>query len=245
VLWNDMGWPVDADLDAVLRHFYGTVEDGVVNDRWFNFATPTQAVPHDFRTFEYERPAEPPAENWELTRALGRSFGYDAGEDSTDLLDGGQLIDLLCGVVAQGGNLLLNIGPDGVGRIPEMQRRPVRELGRWLTVYGEAIRRTRRRPVPTVRTSTGLTARFTENDEHVYAIVPASQDRGELVIPDLRPPDVAAAHLIGTGERAEWTADADAVRLRLPAVRTGDRHPYVIALRREWSDQTCTSPCRR
>jgi alpha-L-fucosidase len=244
VLWNDMGWPAGADLGTVLRHFYRTVEDGVVNDRWFTFSTPAPAVPHDFRTFEYESPAEPPAEPWETTRALGRSFGYDAGEKPADLLDGGQLIDLLSDVVARGGNLLLNIGPDGAGGIPEIQRRPVRELGRWLAVYGEAIRRTRRRTVPAARTSTGLTARFTENDEHVYAIVPAGQDRGELIVPGLRPPEVAGVHLIGTGERAEWIADADVVRLRLPAVRTGDRHPYVIALRRERSDQTCTSPCR-
>ena len=80
VLWNDMGWPVDADLGAVLRHYYHTVEDGVVNDRWFTFTAPAQALPHDFHTFEYESPAEPPAEPWEMTRALGRSFGYDAGE---------------------------------------------------------------------------------------------------------------------------------------------------------------------
>jgi alpha-L-fucosidase len=145
VLWNDMGWPADADLGGVLRHFYRTAEDGVVNDRWFTFATPTQAVPHDFRTFEYERPAEPPAEPWEMTRALGRSFGYDAGEDPARLLDGGQLIDLFVDVVAHGGNLLLNIGPDGTGRIPESQRRPVLELGRWLKAHGEQIRRTRPR----------------------------------------------------------------------------------------------------
>jgi alpha-L-fucosidase len=236
VLWNDMGWPADADLDAVLRHFYRTVEDGVVNDRWFNVTAPAQAGPHDFRTVEYVNPAEPPAGPWELARALGRSFGYDAGEDSTDLLDGGQLIDLLGDVVAHGGNLLLNIGPDGTGRIPEKQRRPVRELGRWLAVHGEAVHRTRRRTVPTARTSTGLTARFTENDEHVYAIVPAGPDRGELVVPGLRPSEVAAAHLIGTGERAEWTADGDAVRLRLPAVPAADHHPYVIAVHRTRSD---------
>jgi alpha-L-fucosidase len=167
-----------------------------------------------------------------MTRALGRSFGYDAGEDPADLLDGGQLVDLLVEVAAKGGNLLLNIGPDGAGRIPEEQRRPVRELGRWLALHGAAIHRTGHRTVPAARTSTGLTARFTENDEYVYVIVPAGQNGGELTIPDLRPAEVTAAHLIGTGEPAEWIADADAVRLLLPAIRPADRHPYVIAFRR-------------
>jgi hypothetical protein len=101
-----------------------------------------------------------------------------------------------------------------------------------VAVLGEAIYRTRRRTAPAAQTSTGLTARFTENDDHVYAIVPGRQDRGELIVPDLRPSEVTAAYLIGTGERVEWTTEADAVRLRLPASRPADRHPYVIALRR-------------
>jgi alpha-L-fucosidase len=243
VLWNDLGWPPDADLGPLLRHFYDTVPDGVINDRWFNYVIPPgagQAPPYDFRTLEYESPSDPPTGPWEMTRALGRSFGYDAKEDPTRLLDGGQLVDLLVSVVAGGGNLLLNIGPDGTGRIPEIQRRPVRELGRWLEVNGEAIYRTRRRKVLAADTSTGLTTRFTENDGHVYAIVPAGQDRGEVVVPDLCPSEIADAYVLDTREPALWSADAGTVRLRLPAARAAGRTPYVIALRRASSPSGAT-----
>jgi len=34
ILWNDISFPHAADLAAVFAHFYNTVPDGVVNDRW-------------------------------------------------------------------------------------------------------------------------------------------------------------------------------------------------------------------
>jgi alpha-L-fucosidase len=34
VLWNDMGWPAESDPHQLFAHYYNTVADGVVNDRW-------------------------------------------------------------------------------------------------------------------------------------------------------------------------------------------------------------------
>ncbi len=34
ILWNDISYPHDADLAAIFAHYYNTVPDGVVNDRW-------------------------------------------------------------------------------------------------------------------------------------------------------------------------------------------------------------------
>jgi alpha-L-fucosidase len=46
-----------------------------------------------------------------------------------------QLVD----VVSKGGNLLLNVGPDGTGEIPPMSQACLRKVGAWLKVNGEAI----------------------------------------------------------------------------------------------------------
>ena len=35
-----------------------------------------------------------------------------------------------------GGNLLINVGADGTGRIPDHQHQPLRELGAWLDMFG-------------------------------------------------------------------------------------------------------------
>ncbi len=34
VLWNDIGWPMDGRLPELFAHYYNSVDDGVVNDRW-------------------------------------------------------------------------------------------------------------------------------------------------------------------------------------------------------------------
>ncbi len=44
VLWNDIGWPSGGDLPALLAHYYNTVDDGLVNDRWMQSALPRGAL---------------------------------------------------------------------------------------------------------------------------------------------------------------------------------------------------------
>ncbi len=34
VLWNDIAWPKDPRLPELFAHYYNTIEDGVINDRW-------------------------------------------------------------------------------------------------------------------------------------------------------------------------------------------------------------------
>jgi alpha-L-fucosidase len=40
VLWNDIGWPAGGNLAEIFAHYYNTVDDGVVNDRWVESALP-------------------------------------------------------------------------------------------------------------------------------------------------------------------------------------------------------------
>jgi alpha-L-fucosidase len=158
------------------------VADGVVNDRWTQLRLPAnhlvralylrfisltlkalaragRSLPtkppsfhYGFQTQEYATPDPAPTRPWELTRGLGKSFGYNAQETAADTLTGTQLVHLLAHVVAHGGNLLINVGPDGAGHIPELQQRPLRDLGSWLDRNGDAIYATvpgpRRRPPP-------------------------------------------------------------------------------------------------
>ena len=44
----------------------------------------------------------------------------------------------LMDVVSKNGNMLLNVGPMADGTIPEMQKKPLLELGAWLKVNGES-----------------------------------------------------------------------------------------------------------
>jgi alpha-L-fucosidase len=54
------------------------------------------------------------------------------------------LILTLVDTVSHGGNLLLDIGPDGNGKIPPIMQERLLEIGQWLKVSGEAIYSTRK-----------------------------------------------------------------------------------------------------
>ncbi|MBQ2704834.1 MAG: alpha-L-fucosidase [Clostridia bacterium] len=50
-----------------------------------------------------------------------------------------QLIEELCECRKVGANFLLNIGPDGDGYVPLMQKATMQCIGRWMDIYGKAI----------------------------------------------------------------------------------------------------------
>lgn len=121
VLWNDINWPEagkeDGSLDRLLTHYREVVPDGIVNDRW-------GAPVWDYRTSEYAHDAANEAgRHWEHTRGLGFSFGLNQLEDASLTLSPRELARLYADIISRGGRLLLNVGPDATGRIPEVQRR--------------------------------------------------------------------------------------------------------------------------
>ncbi len=142
VLWNDIGYPRSADLDALQAYYYERVPDGVVNDR-FRWAAPESEVHADFVTPEYSTVAPADGRKWESTRGMGSSFGYNRVETADDYLSVDDLVRLIVDVTARGGNLLLNVGPTGEGRVPWVQAERLLALGWWLDVNGAAIYGTR------------------------------------------------------------------------------------------------------
>lgn len=90
----------------------------------------------DFGTPEHEIVAEA-HRLWESCQVADwRLWGYTIGERwrNTD-----QLLDILCNCVQKGGNLIMNMGPDGEGRIPPEYQKRMLEIGEWLKIHGEAL----------------------------------------------------------------------------------------------------------
>ena len=137
MLWGDGHWGAGGshwrsdELIAAARRIDPEI---VVNDRWWSDQP-------DVRTFEYRLPDHILSEPWELRRGLGSSFGHNRAEGPEHLLTANEIVALLTEVVAKGGHLLLSIGPDADGRIPEPHAERLRAAGGWVRRHRDLIDR--------------------------------------------------------------------------------------------------------
>ena len=121
----------------LISWYYNTVPDGIVNDRWGS------DHPYGYKTPEYSGGIIDYTTPWAECRGLGRSFGINHNEPLSNYLTSQELIQHFVKLVAAGGGLTLNVGPEADGRIPLLQQERLLDLGNWLRINGEAIYGTR------------------------------------------------------------------------------------------------------
>lgn len=153
VFWFDGSWPHTAaewDSAGLLTMMRQLQPNILVNNRLDSppvsaWAPPADAPIEDaggsrelgdFGTPEHRIVADP-HRLWESCQtSTHRLWGYAVGEHWRTAP---QLLDMLCESASRGGNLLLNVGPDGEGRIPDPFIERSSAIGRWLGGCGEAI----------------------------------------------------------------------------------------------------------
>lgn len=91
----------------------------------------------DFVTPEQQIPLDPIPGPWETCMTTNENWGYHP--DPAKYKSAQTLVRNLSEIRSLGGNLLLNVGPDGHGRFPEMACERLREVGAWLEKSGDAI----------------------------------------------------------------------------------------------------------
>ena len=82
-------------------------------------------------------PHDPYDGAWESPMTLNLNWGYCAFDNHW--ADPTEVITRLSGIASKGGNLILNIGPDGDGVIPEESVKILDTVGEWLDKNGESI----------------------------------------------------------------------------------------------------------
>jgi alpha-L-fucosidase len=175
----------------------------IVNDR-------TNA-PADFRSregdaalgnFDNQHP-------WELCTTITEGpWGYQASAKIKSLP---QLLLLLIGAAGRDGNMLLNVGPRPDGQIDPAQAARLREIGQWLSLYGESIYGTRGGPwLP------GAYGVSTHSGKLVYLHVLHSSEDSTLVMPTLPVRVLKATVLHGSDVPFQQTAEA--LTLSLPPI---------------------------
>ena len=105
------------------------IVDRSVGGKYENYRTPEKQVPDSLLPYP-----------WETCMTMGDSWSYVPGDNYKSTKT---LIHMLCDVVAKGGNLLLNVGPDADGNLPSEALQRMEEIGQWLQKNGHAIYSTR------------------------------------------------------------------------------------------------------
>lgn len=257
LLWGDGEWEMEdekwktPELMAWLFNESSVKDKVVINDRWGKGIRQNHG---GYYTTEYEagKTFDKP---WEECRGMGFSFGYNQNEDAQDYNSTRALLLMLIDIVSNGGNLLLDIGPDSRGNIPPIMQQRLIEMGEWLAVNGEAIYNTRKweKTVQwsegdrkfekkthylggdyilkqTVDPEPGKAVKeifFTSKGQDVYAISPR-YPKGKLTIKGLKPGKDTKVTLLGYDGELNYNYDKGSLVVDVPAL-TFDELPCVHA----------------
>ena len=244
ILWGDGEWELPAErwqtleLLAWLFNESSVKDTVVINDRWGKGVHQKHG---GYYTTEYD--AEALDHPWEECRGMGFSFGYNRNEDAKDYNSPQALVLMLADIVSNGGNLLLDIGPDHRGRIPVIMQDRLLSMGRWLDVNGEAIYGTRRWRTPaqwsegdrdykpgkgyvggdfilklTIDPEPGYAIKevfFTHKDDTLYAIAPRWPG-DTLTLEDVAGSADTKVTLLATNEDLRWETSGQSMVIEMP-----------------------------
>ncbi|MFN0105816.1 MAG: alpha-L-fucosidase [Bryobacteraceae bacterium] len=146
LIFSDGEWDLPSaewkspELLAWLLNESAVKNEVVINDRW---GKDSRHKHGGYWTTEYTPGMSGMDHAWEESRGMGFSYGYNRAERLAHYHTGRELVIMLVDLVSRGGNLLLDIGPDGDGTIPVVMEERLAQIGDWLRVNGEAIYGTR------------------------------------------------------------------------------------------------------
>ncbi|WP_299668789.1 alpha-L-fucosidase [uncultured Polaribacter sp.] len=182
---------------------------------------------------------------WETCGTTNNSWGYKSYDD--DWKSTQELLYYFVDIMSKGGNYLLNIGPDGLGNVPEASAKGLREMGAWIKVNQEAIYGVSRWKIPNEgqeetlldgtghRAAKGFKKTFTSKDfwfttkgNKVYAIslVPAS---GKILIHSLNKNVgvIKNVRILGSEKDVEWKQTESGLEVSLTGIESS-KYGFVV-----------------
>lgn len=232
-LWFDGYWDHDSDsipFDWKMPEFYKyihTLKDDCLVGNNHHIKT---IDGEDFQMFERDLPGENKAgysENQEIStlplemcQTMNGMWGYKVADQ--DYKSGDQLIQLLVKAAAKGSNLLLNIGPQPNGELPATALDRLKDIGKWMTVYGESVYNTKKTNLPDFPWGVS-----TQNNKCLFIHV-FQNDMNTIEIPvDKKPKDILA---LDNHHRMQWNYNKKkkSVIVHLPSSYT--KSDYVVQI---------------
>jgi alpha-L-fucosidase len=213
-VWFDVPGPITRDESQMLVDLVHRLQpECLVNSRIGNGLG-------DYDTLgDQEIPRLPRPGLWESVDTHNDTWGYAWYDHNWK--SAREIAERLVRVVSRGGTYMLNVGPDGTGRIPDQSARILREVGRWVHENEAAIHGAD--PTPFGPLAWGeCTARGNTLFLHVLQW-PAN---GRLIVPGLKT-SAKSAHLAGAGELTVRHS-AEAMTITVPRNRPDALIPVVV-----------------
>jgi alpha-L-fucosidase len=169
----------------------------IINDRCGlagDFSTPEQTI----GAFQIDRP-------WETCMTICNQWAWRPNDDMKSLK---KCLQVLITCAGGDGNLLFNVGPMPSGEIEARQVERLKQMGQWLTRYGQTIYGTRGGPY---KPGKGIVS--TRRGDTVYVHV--LQRRGDSIVLPALPKKIISAALLTGGRVALAQADGE-ITLSVP-----------------------------
>ncbi len=169
--WND--WWTEEDGQELYTYLRTLKPSLIINNR----VGKRNRTDGDYGTPEQEIPANGLDYDWESCITMNDSWGYVAHD--TNWKSPQWIIESLVNTSSKGGNMLLNVGPDPTGVVPESCLENMRVAGAWLEAYGESIYGTTASPF----SSTLSFGAATKREGKLYLHVLQFPEDGKLLVP--------------------------------------------------------------
>ena len=243
-LWYDYGRYVTPDQSMnFYRLAYDLQPDMLVNSRVGNDLGDFD-IPGDNKIPEDQLSITKP---WQTVGTTNNSWGFKSYDDDWKSVK--ELIFWLTEIVSKGGNYMLNIGPDGTGKVPQQSIDNLLEVGKWLAVNGEAIYDTRKWDVthegPTklnmsgthTRAADGFKVEFTPQDfwftkkaDDLYVIA-IEYPEDEILVKSLSREligEIKSVEMLSHDKQLEWKQTGEGLQITIGDNRTSE---YGYALK--------------
>lgn len=201
LMWFDGGWERtseewrSAELEAHIRSMQPHI---VLNDRLPGIG--------DYVTPEQSTPATPLDGPWEACITMNNTWGWDGSDH--DYKSPSSLVRTLVECVANGGSLLLNVGPDSNGAVPQPEAETLHAIGEWMRGHGESV--IGARPGLEPWQFYGPT---TAGEDAIYLHLVAWPDEN-VVVRGIRASSVESVELLSTGEQLSFRRVVDPAHAR-------------------------------
>lgn len=148
---------------------------------------------------------------WESAVTITKRHGaWHFVSDDAELKSPTEIIHRLINAAGNGGNLLLNVGPDQNGVIPKSVEERLKTVGDWLKINGEAIYETEAGPYPHQISWGTISQRKEDGKTNLYLNVLEWPETGEFTLFGLDN-KVLGASLLATGESVGFSSEFDAM----------------------------------